>query len=330
MTIPSFRSVVIFLLPTLGFLLQVSCGERKEDTIRIGHFPNLTHVQALVAHNMAREGKDWFAACLPPGTKVEYPIFNAGPGAMEALLGGSVAATYVGPSPVINAFTISGARGIRLLSAAVRGGSALLVSDKGDASAVTAESLRGKRLGTPQPGNTQDVAARAWLAKHGLQTRQNGTGDVFVLSHSNAMLLNLFRQGKLDAVWTVEPWVSLFEREAKAKVLLRDDRSTTTVLAVSADFCAKYPEQVRKLREAHRALTQWILEHPEEAKRRVVNELTLETRSAIDPGLVEQAWSHLALEDQMDAEELQQFIDDARAAGFIGTVPPLEKLFIPE
>lgn len=329
MTTLSLRSVGIILLLTLGFLLQLSCGERKEEAIRIGHFPNLTHVQALVAHNMAREGKDWFAAYLPPGTKVEYPIFNAGPGAMEALLGGSVTATYVGPSPVINAFTISGARGIRLLSAAVRGGSALLVSDKEGAS-VTAETLRGRRLGTPQPGNTQDVAARAWLAKHGLQTRQNGTGDVFVLSHSNAMLLTLFRQGKLDAVWTVEPWVSLFERDTKAKVLLRDDRSTTTVLAVSADFCAKYPEQVRKLREAHRALTQWILEHPEEAKHRVVNELTLETRSTIDPRLVEQAWSHLSLEDKTDAEELQQFIDDARAAGFIGTVPPLENLFIPE
>lgn len=329
MTIPSFRRAQIFLLPVLCFLLQPSCSERKEDAIRIGHFPNLTHVQALVAHNMAREGKDWFAAFLPPGTKVEYPIFNAGPGAMEALLGGSVAAAYVGPSPVINAFTISGARGIRLLSAAVRGGSALLVPDKGEAS-VTAGALRGKRLGTPQPGNTQDVAARAWLAKHGLQTRQNGTGDVFVLSHSNAMLLTLFRQGKLDAVWTVEPWVSLFEREAKAKVLLRDDRSTTTVLAVSADFCAKYPGLVRKLREAHRALTQWILEHPEEAKRRVVDELALETRNTITPRLVEQAWSHLSLEDKTDEEELQQFIDDARAAGFIGTVPPLEKLFIPE
>lgn len=121
MTTPSFRNVRTFLLLTLGFLLQLSCGRRKEDTIRIGHFPNLTHVQALVAHNMAREGKDWFAPYLAPGMKVEYPIFNAGPGAMEALLGGSVAATYVGPSPVINAFTISGARGIRLLAAAVRG-----------------------------------------------------------------------------------------------------------------------------------------------------------------------------------------------------------------
>jgi NitT/TauT family transport system substrate-binding protein len=52
------------LLNLLALLLMpvaVSIGGEK-TVIRIGHFPNITHMQGLVAHNRSRQGKGWFGA----------------------------------------------------------------------------------------------------------------------------------------------------------------------------------------------------------------------------------------------------------------------------
>ena len=36
-------------------------GAAGEDgVLRLGHFPNVTHVQALVAHQLSRQGRGWF------------------------------------------------------------------------------------------------------------------------------------------------------------------------------------------------------------------------------------------------------------------------------
>lgn len=44
--------------------------EAQDLTVRIGHFPNITHVQVLVARNLERQGQGWFDARLGPGVKV--------------------------------------------------------------------------------------------------------------------------------------------------------------------------------------------------------------------------------------------------------------------
>ena len=75
-------------------------------------------------------------------------------------------------------------------------------------------------IATPQLGNTQDVACRAWLKKQGYRITQLG-GDVKVLPTANPDQLSLFTAGKLDGVWTVEPWVSRLELEANGKILPR-------------------------------------------------------------------------------------------------------------
>ena len=59
--------------------------------------------------------------------------------------------------------------------------------------------FRGKRIATPQFGNTQDVAARAWLKAGGLRITQAG-GDAQVLPTSNPDQLALFKTRQLDVV----------------------------------------------------------------------------------------------------------------------------------
>lgn len=41
------------------------------ETIRVGHFPNVTHVQGLVAHHLTRTGHGWFEERLGKDVKIE-------------------------------------------------------------------------------------------------------------------------------------------------------------------------------------------------------------------------------------------------------------------
>ncbi len=188
-------------------------------TLRVGHFPNITHVQALVAHHFSRKGKGWFEAAARPGVKIEWFVYNAGPSAMEAMFAKSIDLTYVGPNPALNAYVKSRGDEVRIVAGAAEGGSALVVQK--DSALATAADFRGKKIATPQLGNTQDVAARAWLTAGGLRITLTG-GDAQVMPTANPDQLLLFKQKQVDAVWTVEPWVSRLEMEADGRVLVED------------------------------------------------------------------------------------------------------------
>src|SRR5437867_2038804 len=202
------------LLLTMALVFAGKLSAQNAVTIRVGHFPNVTHVQALVAHALSRQGKGWFEERLGAGTKIDWFVYNAGPSAMEAIFANSIDLTYVGPSPAINAYAKSRGDEIRIIAGAARGGDALV--DQPDGRIKLPMEFKGKKVATPQLGNTQDVECRAWLAQQGFKVTQLG-GEVTVLPTANPDQLNLFRLGNVDAVWTVEPWISRLENEAGAK-----------------------------------------------------------------------------------------------------------------
>ena len=81
-------------------LITVAVSVASDKTvIRVGHFPNITHVQELVAHNLSRQGKGWFEARLGPDIEIQWFTYNAGPSAMEAIFAKSIELTYVGLVP---------------------------------------------------------------------------------------------------------------------------------------------------------------------------------------------------------------------------------------
>ena len=88
-------------------------GADAQTKIRVGHFPNVTHVQALVAHSLSRQGKGWFEERLA-GAKIEWFVYNAGPSATEAIFANSIDLTYIGPSPAINAYAKARGEEIRI------------------------------------------------------------------------------------------------------------------------------------------------------------------------------------------------------------------------
>jgi NitT/TauT family transport system substrate-binding protein len=292
-------------------------------TIRVGHFPNITHVQGLIAHHLTRQGKGWFEARLGPDIKIEWFVYNAGPSAMEAIFANTLDLTYVGPNPALNAYARSRGAEIRIVAGAANGGAALVVQP--DSPLKTAADFRGKKIATPQLGNTQDVAARAWLVAGGLRITQTG-GDAQVLPAANPDQLSLFKSRQIDAVWTVEPWVTRLQMEAQAKVLLEEADAVTTILVSGVKFLGAKRDFVRKFVEAHRELTEWIRSNPADAQRMVREELSAEMRAPISPILVERAWKRIIITSEVSRASLDKFMASAQSAGFLRGAPDLARL----
>ncbi len=319
------RMVVLasILMSFSFFANSAAAATAAQTTLRFGHFPNITHIQGLVAHALSRAGKGWFEQRLGPDVKIEWYVYNAGPSAMEAVFAKSIDVTYVGPNPAINAYFKSAGQEVRVIAGAVNGGSALVV--QGDSALKTAADFKGKKIATPQFGNTQDVAARAWLKAGGLRVTQTG-GDAQVLPTANPDQLLLFKQKQLDAVWTVEPWISRLVQDAGGKVLVDDRDAITTILVARADFLDKKRELVRKLVAAHRELTDWIKTNPEEAQRIAREELDAETRAKFTPELVSSSFKGIVLTSDVSLDALKKFIVSAQSVGFLRNAPDVSRL----
>jgi NitT/TauT family transport system substrate-binding protein len=294
----------------------------QEVTVRVGHFPNVTHVQALVARGLERQGKNWFAPQLGPGVKVEWYTYNAGPSAMEAIFANSIDLTYVGPSPALNAYFRSRGEEVRVVAGAVNGGSALVIQP--DSALQSPADFRGKRIATPQFGNTQDVAARAWLVAGGLKITQTG-GDAQVVPTQNADQLALFQAKQLDAVWTVEPWVSRLEIEAGGKILVDERDAITTILVSSSKFLRERPELLARFVAAHRELTNWINANPAEAQNLVREELNAEMRADVSAKLIARAWGRIKVTAEVSPAAFQSWVVDAQKVGFLHNSPDLSR-----
>jgi NitT/TauT family transport system substrate-binding protein len=304
-------------------LLSSAASSPAQTMLRVGHFPNVTHAQGLVAHALSRQGKGWFEQRLGPNVTIQWFVYNAGPSAMEAILAKSIDLTYVGPNPAINAYAKSRGEEVRIIAGAANGGSALVV--QGDSTLKTAAQFRGKKIATPQLGNTQDVAARSWLVAGGLRITQMG-GDAQVVPTANPDQLLLFKQKQLDGVWTVEPWVSLLESEAGGKVLVEEPDAITTLLVARAEFLNTRRDLVRSFAAAHEQLTDWIIKNPADAQRLVRDELIAETRAKVSEELIARAWRRIVQTHEVSREAVDKLVANAQAVGFLRGVPDLAGL----
>jgi NitT/TauT family transport system substrate-binding protein len=292
--------------------------------LRVGYFPNITHAQALVGfHETNTKDKEgWFEKAT--GAKIEWVQFNAGPAAMESLQIGKIDLSYVGPNPVLNKYIRANTRDFRVLTGSARGGVALVIH-KGSGLKTPAD-FRGKKIATPQLGNTQDVAARAWLMAGGLQITQTG-GDAHVMPTINADQLSLFQRKQLDAVWTVEPWVSRLELESDGEILLRQDDTFITLLATSNGALKTKGELLKKFVAAHEELTKKITAEPAFAKPAINAALLKATTKGIPEKLLDHAWPRLKFTTAIDVKDFESAMKDAKAAGLLPEEAPLDKLF---
>ena len=322
--IDNHRMKISKLFLSISLFFAAAAFSFAETKVRVGHFPNITHAQGVIAHALSRQGKGWFEQRLGPGTKIEWFIYNAGPSAMEAIFAKSIDLTYVGPGPALNAYTKSNGEEIRLIAGAANGGAGLVV--QADQNLKAPADFRGKKIATPQLGNTQDISCRAWLTEGGLKITQLG-GDAQVLPTQNPDQLGLFKGKKVDGVWTVEPWLSRLEQEASGKVLVEEKDAATTVLVSSVRFLNQQRDLVKRFAQAHAELTDWIIKNPDEAQRLIKAELLEETKSDMSPQLIAAAWKRIVFTAEPPRSAVEKFMQNSVKAGFIKTAPDLSKLF---
>jgi len=297
-----------------------------ETVVRVGAFPNITHSQAMVG-----KANGWFEKALGPGVKIQWTTFNAGPAAIEALFAGAIDMTYVGPNPALTGYVRSDGEALRIVAGATSGGAGLVV--RKDSGIEKPEDFRGKRVATPQLGNTQDVALRAWLKSHGLKSVDKG-GDVQVMPMANPDQLTLFLKKSLDAAWAPEPWASRLIEEGNGRLFL-DERSLwpqgqfiTSELIVSTKFLKEHSEIVRNWVRAHVELTDWINGHLPEAKKILNDQIQKETGKALTQSVLDESFSRLQVTYDPLSSSLMSAAKAAFEAGFMGKqMPDLKNIY---
>jgi NitT/TauT family transport system substrate-binding protein len=297
-----------------------------QTVVRVGAFPNITHAQAMVG-----KSNGTFDKALGPNVKIQWTSFNAGPSAIEALFSGAIDMTYIGPNPAITGYVRSNGEALRVVSGAASGGVALVV--RNDSGIQKPEDFHGKRVASPQLGNTQDVALRAWLKAHGMKSNDKG-GDVQVIPLANPDQLTLFLQKQLDASWAPEPWATRLIHEGNAHLFL-DERDlwpnrqfVITHLIVSTKFLREHPDVVKKWIAANVELTDWINGHLPEAKKILNAQIAKETGKALTPVVLDEAFGRLQVTYDPIRSSLMTSARSAYEAGFLGKqMPDLSGLY---
>ncbi|GAA4895679.1 aliphatic sulfonate ABC transporter substrate-binding protein [Streptomyces coeruleoprunus] len=293
----------------------VAKGEKlSADSVRLGYFPNLTHATALVGD---QEG--FFQKELG-GTQLKVSTFNAGPSEIEALNAGSVDIGFIGPSPAINGYIKSGGKNLRIIAGSASGGVKLVVNPE---KIKTLADVKGKRIATPQHGNTQDVAFLNWIARQGWKVdAESGKGDVSVVRTENKIAPDAYKSGSVDGAWVPEPTASKLVSEG-AKVLLDeaslwpDKKFVITNVIVSQTFLKDHPDVVEAVLRGSLKTNAWINANPGKAKASANERLRQLTGKALPAKVIDPAWPSIAFTDDPLAATLRAQADHAVKAGLL-------------
>ncbi|MFJ4851408.1 MULTISPECIES: aliphatic sulfonate ABC transporter substrate-binding protein [unclassified Streptomyces] len=301
---------------TSGTSAGADTGKKlSASTVKIGYFANLTHATPLVG---LKEG--FFAQELGSGTTIKESVFNAGPAEIEALNAGSIDIGWIGPSPAVNGWTKSGGKSLKIISGSASGGVKLVVNPK---KITSLKDVKGKRIATPQLGNTQDVALLNWIAGQGWKVdATSGKGDVSVIRTDNKITPDAYKSGSIDGAWVPEPTASKLVAEG-AKVLLdesslwKDGKFVITNVIVSQKFLSEHPDVVEAVLRGSVKTNAWITANPDKAKADANAQLEKLSGKPLPADVIDPAWKSIQVTDDPLASTLQSEADHAVTAGLL-------------
>ena len=318
----SRRAAIGAAVLSMGSLLAAcSAGPAASGSavqVRVGYFPNVTHAPGLIADAEGLLAKRLGTA----GASVVTKSFNAGPEVLQAILSGSLDISYIGPNPTVTAYIQSRGEGVRVIAGSTSGGAALVVKPE----ITSAEQLRGRKLATPQLGNTQDIALRHWLSTQNLTATSDGGGDVSILPQANAAAVQAFSAGEIDGGWLPEPFATRLVK-AGGKVLV-DERTlwpqrqfVTTNIIARTQFVQQHPDLVRAFVEAHLDALDAINSEPVKAKAAVSGQIKKITEQELDPAVLDAAWKNLEFTADPLAATLRTSAEHAAGVGLLPKKP---------
>jgi NitT/TauT family transport system substrate-binding protein len=304
-------------------LLRYSGTTRPSDVLRLGYFPNINHAQAAIGVENGNYQKAL------GNIQLQTQIFNAGPSAVEALFADRIDCSYVGPNPAVNGYIKSGGS-LRVIAGVSSGGAVFVVGN--DVRINSPDDLAGKKLGSPQLGNTQDVALRNYLKNHGYDVRLTG-GDPEIVPAKTADILTLMVKKEIDGAWVPEPWGARLVREANARIfvneqdLWQDGKFASSLLICKTSYIQSNPQTVKKLIEAHVSETQWINSHKEETIG-LFNKAAMEILgSEFNEGDLRNSLTRMEFTYDPLEKTVQKQANDAYSLGLIDKQPDLSGMF---
>lgn len=309
------------LMVLISLVLVSGCQKKETTTIRIAHFPNITHAQALLARADGIYEKEL--------GDVECFVFNAGPSEIEAFFAGELDLGYIGPVPAINGH-IKSSGDIVIIAGATNGGAMLLVSEQSTITSI--HDLQHKKIAIPQIGNTQHLSLLNMLSENGLADTTKG-GNVEVVAASNPDIKTLMLSGEIEAAYVPEPWASRLVYEANARILLDyddvffDGDYATALVITRKDFLNKYPEKVEAFLRIHLDMTEYIKNNLDESKQKINNEIEALTGQKLDSIVIDSVFTKLFVETNPNSESVMAFMDISYDEGFISKKASKDALF---
>lgn len=308
-------------LVSLAILVAIGCdqgGTTKVDSanpgkssapteVRLGYFANITHAQGVLGVSSGE-----FERAIAPA-KLTTRVFNAGPALVEALLAGEIDIAYIGPGPAITAHQRTRGEGIHIISGAAANG--VVIVARKDAPISSLDDLVGKRIATPQLGNTQDISARHFLKSKGV------TDLSTILPIANAEQSAMMARGEIDAAWVPEPWGARLIAEggrliAEEKDLWPTKRFNLTVVIASQKFLKEHPETAAKLLAVHESWTQRLQANPQSHSAALGDAIFALTTKRLPAEVISQALSRVEFTNDPMPETLQKMAEWSAELGF--------------
>ena len=330
-TIAITSAVGVILLTALGtasIFNDNNENSSSDNKIRIAYFPNIGHAIPIVGME-----KGFFAAgvggvndtdddvFVDNSVLIETRIFDSGPQAIEALFADSIDLAYVGPGPAITGFLNSENHNVQILAGAASGGTSFVVHPASEIN--SASDFAGKKIASPQIGNTQDVSLRNYLSENGLQSSDKG-GSVTVYNVANPDIYTLFVKGDIDGAWVAEPWATILETQLNGTRLFHEEHLwpnnefASVLLIGNADYVRNNPVLVANLLDAHNATADWINQNPLETRVIFNDFMNSYFGRPLSDDVVDTALSNLVITSDSLPESIHTFAQRADVLGYLG------------
>lgn len=323
---PSISILKVFSTALLSSIIvfgAVGCAKKEQPKsadgkpiVRLGYFPNITHAQPLIG-----VPRGDYQKALGDEAKLEARTFNAGPSVIEAIFASGLDIAYIGPSPTLNGFIKSKGEEVRVIGGAAANGT-LIVANK-NSGITKLEDLKGKKVATPQLGNTQDIAARDYLINTLGVTLKDRGGDTEIIPLANPSIETSFLKGELDAAWVPEPWGSrLIDKGAgvlvaEEKDLWPEHTFLLTNIIARKKFLEEHPDLVVKILKAHIGITKELAQDSAKFEGAVHDELKRLTSQELPKSVISSAFQYTQFTWDPNPATFQGYFEKGKKLKFI-------------
>ncbi|KNF07200.1 putative aliphatic sulfonates-binding protein SsuA [Gottschalkia purinilytica] len=281
--------LVLLTMILVSFLVaceaKIDSTTSKKSEIKKPEVIRIARLNAEAINLVAKEKKVFEKEFEKDGIKIEYLTFDSGSPIVEGFIAGKIDISLTGDQPILTGI----GKGVPIsIVGAFDGGEknqGLVVS--GRSNIKNLKDLKDKKIGLGI-GTVNQHLLSIYLDKAGLKKN-----DVKMINLKPGDSVNALATNGVDAIISIEPFVSLAEAKKVGKLLFdgTGHKRSVIILTASNDFSKKYPEITTRILKVYNDTSIWIDENKEEAAKiiateaKVPEELLVKISSNKKPGI---------------------------------------------